>query len=264
MQVWLCLLWVHCSFLLVPVTQKVLFVPSKSLFLQCCGSSVINSNLNLNWPPTLNSLRVLCPFAGSPTVGKSVVGLRNFLTVWEFIWYNCSSVCMSSVWRLYVVANGDILQEGLCPTLGDTGTLHPEPLSSQQATAELCLHRRHSNTQKQVWLSFCGVSWSWCTQGFVWALRLSMAGIGFDSNMILPLLSSVGASLMPLDLGILCVCVEGGIQHSPVNGCSAVICNFGVLTQEDECTSFYSDILFIHSLLEKHKSKPQWFIISHW
>ena len=35
----------------------------------------------------------------------------------------------------------------------------------------------------------------------------------------------------------------GGIQHSPVDGCSAVSCNFGVLTGEDECTSFYSDIL---------------------
>ena len=67
MQVWLCLLSVYCSFILVPVTHKVLFVPSKSLFLQCCGSSIIN--INLNWPPSLNSLRILCPFAGSPCCG---------------------------------------------------------------------------------------------------------------------------------------------------------------------------------------------------
>ena len=34
----------------------------------------------------------------------------------------------------------------------------------------------------------------------------------------------------------------GGIQHSPVDGCSAASCNFGDLTGEDECMSFYSKI----------------------
>ena len=70
MHVWLCLLSVYCSFILVPITHKVLFVPSKSLFLQCCGSFIINLNLNLNWPPSLNSLGVICPFAGSPCCGS--------------------------------------------------------------------------------------------------------------------------------------------------------------------------------------------------
>ena len=32
-QVWVSLLWGHCSFLLGPGAHKVLFVPSKSLFL---------------------------------------------------------------------------------------------------------------------------------------------------------------------------------------------------------------------------------------
>ena len=31
----------------------------------------------------------------------------------------------------------------------------------------------------------------------------------------------------------------GGIQQSPVDGCSAASCNFGVLAGEDECMSFY-------------------------
>ena len=31
-QVWVSLLWGHCSFLLGPCAHKVLFVPSKSLF----------------------------------------------------------------------------------------------------------------------------------------------------------------------------------------------------------------------------------------
>ena len=38
-QVWVSLLWGHCSFLLGPGTHRVLFVPSKSLFPQSCVSS---------------------------------------------------------------------------------------------------------------------------------------------------------------------------------------------------------------------------------
>ena len=38
-QVWISLLWGHCSFLLGPGAHKVLFVPSNSLFLQSCVSS---------------------------------------------------------------------------------------------------------------------------------------------------------------------------------------------------------------------------------
>ena len=40
-QVWLSLLWGHCSFLLGPGVHMVLFVPFKGLFPQSCGSSVI-------------------------------------------------------------------------------------------------------------------------------------------------------------------------------------------------------------------------------
>ena len=35
----------------------------------------------------------------------------------------------------------------------------------------------------------------------------------------------------------------GGIHHSPVDGCSAASCNFGVLAGDNECMSFYSAIL---------------------
>ena len=43
-QVWVSLLWGHCSFLLGPSAHEVLFVPSQSLFPQSCvssGSSVL-------------------------------------------------------------------------------------------------------------------------------------------------------------------------------------------------------------------------------
>ena len=61
-QVWLSLLWDHCSFLLGPGVHKILFVPSKSLFPQSCGSSVIK----YCWPSKSNSLGILSPYVGSP------------------------------------------------------------------------------------------------------------------------------------------------------------------------------------------------------
>ena len=70
--------------LLAPGVHKALFVPSKSLFPQSCGCSVIKSH----WPPNSNCLRVLSHFAGYPG-WESVVGPRAFLTLQEFICYNC-------------------------------------------------------------------------------------------------------------------------------------------------------------------------------
>ena len=78
------------------------------------------------------------------------MGPRTFLTVQEFLLYNCCAVCGSSSWWLCGGANGN-LQEGLCHMLHDPGLLQPEPLSVWEATADLCPHRRHSNTQRQVW-----------------------------------------------------------------------------------------------------------------
>ena len=91
-QVWLCLLWHHCSFLLGPGTHKILFVPSKRLFPQSCGSSVIK----FHWPSKSNSLRFSVPLP-DPQIGKSVVGPRTFTIMWELLWYNCSPVCGSIV-----------------------------------------------------------------------------------------------------------------------------------------------------------------------
>ena len=67
-------------------------------------------------------------------------------------------------------------------------TAAPRAPPLQQATADPYLCRRHSNTQRQVWLSLCGVSW--CAQGFVWALWVTLAGMGLILKVILPLLPS--------------------------------------------------------------------------
>ena len=104
------------------------------------------------------------------------------------------------------------------------GLCHPGSLPLWQATADLHLHRRHSNTQSHVWLSLCGVSC--CTQVFVWPLWVSLAGMRFDSK----------CNFAPPTIFwrlILCLCIGvsffGGIQHSPDDGCSAASCKFEVL-----------------------------------
>ena len=158
------------------------------------------------------------------------MGPKSFLTVGEFIWYNCSAVCGSSVQQLYGGVNGNLLQEGLHHTLCDLGLLHLEPLSLWQATADWHLCKRHSDPQRQVWLCLCRVSGSWWAQSFVWALWTSLAGMGFNSEQdFAPPTLLLGLLLYPWTWDIFCVC---GIQHSPVSGCSAVSCNFGVLTEK--------------------------------
>ena len=154
-QVWLSVSWGHCSFLLAPSAHKVLFVPSKSLFPQSCGSSIIKF-------PTGLQRQIPCEFSVpllDPQVGKSVVGPSSFATVWELLWYNCSAVCGDSAWQVYGGANGNLLQEDLCHTPHLPGLLQPEPLSLWQDTADPCLCRRHSNTQRQICLSLWWGPW---------------------------------------------------------------------------------------------------------
>ena len=65
-----------------------------------------------------------------------------------------------------------------------------------------------------------------------------LVGVGFDSKCdFAPHTIFLGLFLCPWMWGIF-----GGIQHSPVYGCSALSYNFGALTGEDEHVSFYSAI----------------------
>ena len=83
-----------------------------------------------------------------------------------------------------------------------------------------------------------------CT-GFIWALQASLAGLGFDSRHdFAPPIILLGFLLCPWTWGIFFF--FGEIQHSPVDGCSVVSCNFGILAGEDEHTSFYSAILRLY------------------
>ena len=139
------------SFFLGHGAHEVLFGPSKSLFPQSCGSSVIKSH----WPPKPNSRGVLSPFAGSPGWGIWC-GSWNFATVQELLWY----IVLQFVGCLL---GGSMV--GLTCRL--SGLLQQDPLSLRQATADPCLCRRHSNTQGRSGSVSCGVPGPWCTQGFV-------------------------------------------------------------------------------------------------
>ena len=82
---------------------------------------------------------------------------------------------------------------------------------------------------------------SWCTHVLFEPSKRFWWVWGLILNRILPFLPSCWGFSFGLTCGVSFV---GGIQHSPVDGCSAVSCNFGVLTGGDECTSFYSTILW--------------------
>ena len=136
-QVWLNLSW--GSLLLSPGSwcAQGFLVPSKSLFPQSCGSSVIRSH----WPSKSNSLGFLSPFAGSPGL-KVAVDPRTFTKVQELLWCNCSAVCGSSAQQLCSGADGDPLQKDFCCMPRLPGLLQPEPLSLWQTTADPCLRSR--------------------------------------------------------------------------------------------------------------------------
>ena len=95
----------------------------------------------------------------------------------------------------------------------------------------------------------------WCTQRFIWAIRVSLEGDGFDSNTILPILPSCWGFVFALGCG---VSFFGGIKHCPVHGCSAASNNFGVLAGEDERTSFYSTIFRLVAVSVQESPAEAW------
>ena len=144
------------------------------------------------------------------------------------------SPVLCKLWKLYGGVNSDLLQEGLCNTQV-YGTQSPCPCSSPLLTCNST-----GDTQTQFCLSLCGVSGSWCIQGLFEPSKCLWQIKGLILNTISPLLPSCWGISFALGLG---VSFFGGVQRSPVDGCSAVSCNFGVLTGEDECISFYPAIL---------------------
>ena len=138
------------------------------------------------------------------------------------------------LWQLCGGVNGDLPEEGLCHTQVCC-TQSPCPCGRPLLTNTFT-----GDTQTRFWLSLCGVSGPWCAEGLfepsehLWPVR------GLIPNVISPLLPSCWGFSFALGCG---VSFFGGIQHSPVDGCSAASCSFGILAGEDEHTSSYSSIL---------------------
>ena len=122
----------------------------------------------------------------------------------------------------YAGVSGDLLQESLCHSrlcCTQSPCFFGKPLLTCAFTGD---------TQTQFCLHLCGVSGSWCSQGLfepsehLWWVR----GLILNATVLLGLL------LCPWRWGIF----FGGIQHSPVNGCSSASCSSRV----EECELAFS------------------------
>ena len=110
-----------------------------------------------------------------------------------------------------------------------------KPLVTHISTEDIQTHKGRSG-------SVCGVSGSCCEQGFVRALQASLVGMEFDSKCYF--------TPPTIILGLLLCLWKWSISLVGANilllMCSATSCNFGVFAGEDEHTSFYSAILYLH------------------
>ena len=131
-QVWLSLLWGHCSFLLGPGAHKILFVPSQSLFPQSCVSSVIKS-----YQPQSHILWEFSVPLPDPQVRKSVMAPGGGLVAKSCDPRDCSppgsSVCGILQARILEWVCHFLLQ-GIFPTQElNLGFLHSGPILCQRS-----------------------------------------------------------------------------------------------------------------------------------
>ena len=147
------------------------------------------------------------------------------------------------VWWLHGRSYGDLLQEDLHHTPCLPDLLQIEPLSPRQATASTGDAQTLKGRSGSVSVGSLGPGAhkplfvpSECIWR-VWSLILN--------EIFLPLL--LWAFSFALGHG---VSFSGGIQHSPIDGCSAGNHNFGVLTGENEHMSFY--FMFLAVTLLRH------------
>ena len=99
-----------------------------------------------------------------PRLENMFMGPRTFLTVQEFLWYNCSAVCGSSAWQLYGGVNGDLLQEATCCVTQICCTQSPCPCGKPLMTRA---SMGDTQTLKGRSSSVSVGSGSWHAQGFV-------------------------------------------------------------------------------------------------
>ena len=124
------------------------------------------------------------------SLGHSLVGSLLFSPV---SWRTHGSVCalqesvspvLCKFSQLYGGVNGNLLQEGLCHTQV-CFTQSPCPCGRPLLTCTFT-----GDTQRQFWLSVCGVSASWWAQGLFEPFEYRWKVRGLIAKVILPLLLS--------------------------------------------------------------------------
>ena len=116
---------------------------------------------------------------GQSLVGTLLLSPGSWCTPGFFCAFQESvSPVLCKFWWLYGEVNCDLLEESLCHTQVCC-TQSPCPCGRPLLT-----HTSAGDTQTQLWLSLCGVSGSWCTQGLVRVRVIaSLACKGFYSKL---------------------------------------------------------------------------------
>ena len=149
------------------------------------------------------------------------------------------------VLQLYSGVNHDLLQEGLC---------HTQVCCTQSpclCVSPLLTHTSTGDAQTQFCLSLCGVSGSWCAQGFFWALLEPLAGMGFDSKHdFTPPSIFLGLLLCPWTWGISSTL----LQHCTAAASAPLqLCASAALPRRVEGRSFFLPYSWFGCLFPHHK-----------
>ena len=128
---------------------------------------------------------------------------------------------LCNFWQLYGGVNGALLQEGLCHTQVCC-TQSPCPCGSPLLT-----RTSTGDTHTQFCLSLCGVSGSWCTEGFFEPSEHLWRECGFILNANLPFLPSCWGFSFALRCGISPHSHSGAGQ--PLLQCLPSCCGFSAM-----------------------------------
>ena len=157
-----------------PITGCCFSFGSVSSFFLERISPLFSSSILGTYQPGVPTLET--PGHSWASLGQSLVGsLLLFPGSWCAQGFVCAlqesvSPVLCAFWRLYGGVNGDLLQKGLC---------HAHVCCTQSPWP--CNRLRWPiPPQVMLKLSLCGVAW--CAKSFVWALWVSLVGMGFDSK----------------------------------------------------------------------------------
>ena len=162
-QVWFFLLWGLAPFSWVLVHMKFCLSPPRVCFPS--PVEVLQSKSMAFKVKFRGGYQSVCHILRSGNLLWTLELLQHYESF--FCRINCSPVCGSSAQWLYGGADGDLSQEDLCHTPWLPGLCSQSPCPHGRPLLT-CASRGDTQTLKGRSRSvFCGVSGSWCTQGFV-------------------------------------------------------------------------------------------------